>query len=125
MKLKHIAAMAVSLILVAGPLSADAGDFYLGASIGNATLNEDFDGLTVDDNSTAFRIVAGCRFSRFTASIPLVKNRNVSRAAVSAPAMAPGLSAATRAGEHLHPSGWYPGGKRRRWVARIHTRVPR
>ncbi len=65
MKLKHIAAMAVSLILVAGPLSAYAGDFYLGASIGNATLNEDFDGLTVDDNSTAFRIVAGWRFNDY------------------------------------------------------------
>ena len=65
MKLKQTAALAVSLLLVAGPISALAGDFYLGASIGNATLDEDFDGLVVDDNSTAFRIIAGWRFNDY------------------------------------------------------------
>ena len=59
MKLKQTAVLAVSLVLVAGPISAYAGDFYLGASVGNATLDEDFDGLNVDDNATAIRIVAG------------------------------------------------------------------
>ncbi|MGB5630713.1 MAG: porin family protein [Woeseiaceae bacterium] len=65
MTLKQIAALAVSLILVAGPLNAYAGDLYLGASIGNATLNEDFDGLNVDDNSTAFRVVVGWRLNDY------------------------------------------------------------
>lgn len=65
MKLKQTAALAVSLLLVAGPISAFAGDFYLGASIGNATLDEDFDGLVVNDNSTAFRIIAGWRFNDY------------------------------------------------------------
>lgn len=59
MKLKQTAVLAVSLVLVAVPISAYAGDFYLGASVGNATLDEDFDGLNVDDNATAIRIVAG------------------------------------------------------------------
>ena len=65
MKFGQNAAVAVSLILFAGPINAYAGDFYLGASVGNATLNEDFDGLDVDDNSTAFRIVAGWRFNDY------------------------------------------------------------
>jgi hypothetical protein len=65
MKIRHLAAAAVSLTLLAGPINACAGDFYLGASVGNATLDEDFDGLAVDDNSTAFRIVAGWRFNDY------------------------------------------------------------
>jgi OOP family OmpA-OmpF porin len=65
--LKHSAAMAASLMLLVGPVSAQASGFYVGASIGNATLNEDFDGLQVDDNSTAFRIVGGWRFNDYFA----------------------------------------------------------
>ncbi|MDH4071937.1 MAG: porin family protein [Gammaproteobacteria bacterium] len=57
-------ALAVSFVLLAGPLNALAGDFYLGGSIGDATLDEDFDGLNVDDSSTAYRIVAGWSFNR-------------------------------------------------------------
>lgn len=65
MKLKQTAALAVLLVLIAAPINAYAGDFYLGASIGNATLNEDFDGLVVDDNSTAIRLIAGWRFNDY------------------------------------------------------------
>jgi len=65
MKLKQTAALAVLLVLIAAPINAYAGDFYLGASIGNATLNEDFDGLVVDDNSTAIRLLAGWRFNDY------------------------------------------------------------
>ena len=39
----------------------------IGGSIGQASLDEDFDGLTVDDNSTAIRIVAGWRFNDYFA----------------------------------------------------------
>ena len=60
MKIRQHAAMAVSIMLLAGPISAQAGGFFVGGSIGQASLDEDFDGLTVDDNSTAIRIVAGC-----------------------------------------------------------------
>jgi hypothetical protein len=67
MKLEQKTIVAVSLILLALPISAHAGDLYLGASIGSATLNEDFDGLDVDDNSTAFRIVAGWSFNDYLA----------------------------------------------------------
>lgn len=65
MKLKQTAALAVLLVLIAAPINVHAGDFYLGASIGNATLNEDFDGLVVDDNSTAIRLIAGWRFNDY------------------------------------------------------------
>jgi OOP family OmpA-OmpF porin len=65
MKLGQTAAYAVSLILLVGPINAHAGDFYLGASVGNATLDDDFDGLNVDDNTTAFRIVAGWKLNDF------------------------------------------------------------
>ena len=65
MKLKQTAALTVSLLFVVGPINAFAGDFYLGASIGNATLDEDFDGLVVNDNSTAFRLIAGWRFNDY------------------------------------------------------------
>jgi hypothetical protein len=63
MKIRQNAAVAVSIILLAGPVNVYAGDFYLGAGVGNATLDEDFDGLNVDDNSPAYRIVAGWRFN--------------------------------------------------------------
>ena len=59
MNIRHLAALAVSLALFSASFNAFASGFYLGASIGNATLNEDFDGLDVDDNSTALRIIAG------------------------------------------------------------------
>lgn len=65
MKLTQTAVSAVLLVLLAGPLSAFAGDFYLGASVGNAALDEDFDGLNVDDSATAYRIVAGWSISDY------------------------------------------------------------
>ncbi len=67
MKIRQHAAMAVSIMLLAGPISAQAGGFFVGGSIGQASLDEDFDGLTVDDNSTAIRIVAGWRFNDYFA----------------------------------------------------------
>ena len=61
---KHIA-MAFLLAIAVTPLSADAGEgFYAGASIGRANLSDDFDGLAVDDDSTAFRIVGGWRVNQ-------------------------------------------------------------
>jgi len=67
MKIRKMAAAAASLVLLAGPISAQAGGFFVGGSIGKADLNEDFDGLVVDDNSTAFRVVAGWRFNDYFA----------------------------------------------------------
>ena len=67
MKIRQYAAVAVSFMLLAGPISAQAGGFFVGGSIGNASLDEDFDGLVVDDNSTAFRVVAGWRFNDYFA----------------------------------------------------------
>ena len=67
MKIRQNAAVAASLMLLAGPISAQAGGFFVGGSVGNANLNEDFDGLVVDDNSTSFRVVAGWRFNDYFA----------------------------------------------------------
>jgi hypothetical protein len=63
MKTQHTAALAILLMLV--PMAAiaqDAGPF-IGVSIGSASLDDDFDGLEINDNGTAFRIVAGWRFN--------------------------------------------------------------
>ncbi len=59
MKIQKYAATAALLSLLVGPMSAQAGGFYVGASIGQAELSEDFDGFVIDENSTAYRVVAG------------------------------------------------------------------
>lgn len=52
--------------LASAPLTAIAdGHFYVGGSVGSASLAEDFDGFDVDTDSTAFRIVAGWQFSDY------------------------------------------------------------
>jgi OOP family OmpA-OmpF porin len=62
MAIKRQAAVAALVILATAPLSAGAGEgFYIGASVGSASLSEDFDGLGIDDSSTSFRIVGGWR----------------------------------------------------------------
>jgi OOP family OmpA-OmpF porin len=67
MKIQHHAAVAAFLLLFGLPLNAQADGLFVGASIGNASLDDDFDGLNIDDNSTAYRIVAGWRFNEFFA----------------------------------------------------------
>ncbi len=53
----------ISTILLL-PLAANAATgFYINASIGSADLDDDFDGLTVDTSSTAYRVVGGWRFN--------------------------------------------------------------
>jgi len=65
---QKLAVSAALLTLVLPSLDAFADDkFFLGASIGNATLNEDFDGFGVDTNSTSYRLVAGWRFNDYFA----------------------------------------------------------
>ena len=67
MKIRTTAVIAAGIAMLAGPTSASAGDFFVGGSIGKASLNEDFDGLVVDDDSTAFRIVGGWQFNDYFA----------------------------------------------------------
>tara|TARA_R110002096_G_scaffold20690_1_gene67902 strand:- start:3139 stop:3690 length:552 start_codon:yes stop_codon:yes gene_type:complete len=56
----------VAAVLALSPLTAfAAGNFYLGGSIGSASLSEDFDGYDVDSSSTAFRLVAGWQFNDY------------------------------------------------------------
>jgi OOP family OmpA-OmpF porin len=60
--------MALLLVLTAAPLEVHAGDgFFVGGSIGSANLDDDFDGLEVDDDTTSFRIVAGWQVNRYFA----------------------------------------------------------
>lgn len=66
--MKHLnkAAIAATAILALTPLTATAeGRFYVGGSIGSASLTEDFDGFNVDADSTAFRIIAGWQFNDY------------------------------------------------------------
>ncbi len=64
MKIQHIAALAVFLLLFALPANAGGNGPFIGVSIGSASL-DDFDGLTIDDSGTALRIVAGWRFNEY------------------------------------------------------------
>lgn len=59
------AAIITTLLLVGTPASAIAAGLVLAASIGQASLSEDFDGLKVDDSSTAFRVSVGWRFNDY------------------------------------------------------------
>jgi len=60
--------IALSLTLLLAPLPALAGDgFYVAASIGSASLDDDFDGLEVDDDTTAYRILVGWQANRYLA----------------------------------------------------------
>lgn len=66
--MKHLnkVALTAAATLAAAPLTATAdGAFYIGGSIGSASLTEDFDGFDVDADSAAFRIVAGWRFNDY------------------------------------------------------------
>ncbi len=66
--MKHLnkAAVAATTILALAPLTAiaDSG-FYLGGSVGSATLTGDFDGFDIDDDSTSFRLTAGWQVNDF------------------------------------------------------------
>lgn len=65
---QNVAAVTALLLFTLVSFSARAGELFVGASIGSASLDEDFDGLTVADNSTAFRISAGWRFNEYFAA---------------------------------------------------------
>ncbi len=54
------------LALAVAPLSASAGEgFYVGASIGSANLDDDFDGFEIDDDATAYRLNAGWQVNQY------------------------------------------------------------
>ena len=68
MNKQTLAVMALTMMFSIAPLSAHAGDgFFVGASIGSASLDDDFDGLNVDDDTTSFRIVGGWRVNQYFA----------------------------------------------------------
>lgn len=57
---------ALMTVLAGAPVAAQAGDgFYIGASIGSARLDDEFDGLDVDDDTVAYRFVGGWRLNRY------------------------------------------------------------
>lgn len=63
------AGLAVIAAVVATPLAAQERGFYVGASIGQATVKDSCEGLSgsgvsCDDTDTAWRIVGGYRFNR-------------------------------------------------------------
>jgi len=58
------ASTAIILAFSLLPMAALAdGGIYVGASIGSANLDDDFDGLTINTDSTSFRILGGWRFN--------------------------------------------------------------
>ena len=66
--MKHLnkAAFAATTILALTPLTAFAdGGFYVGGSLGSASLTEDFSGFAVDTDSTSFRLIAGWQFNDY------------------------------------------------------------
>ena len=59
MRYPRTAAVVAVISIALSPLTAIAdGGFFLGGAVGSASLNEDFDGLTVDSSSTSIRLVA-------------------------------------------------------------------
>jgi OOP family OmpA-OmpF porin len=68
MNKQGLAVMALIMMFSIAPLDVQAGDgFFVGASIGSASLNDDFDGLKVDDDTTSYRIVGGWRVNQYFA----------------------------------------------------------
>ncbi len=68
MNKQGLAVMALTMMFSMAPLNVHAGDgFFVGASIGSASLNDDFDGLKVDDDTTSYRIVGGWRVNQYFA----------------------------------------------------------
>lgn len=64
MKTIKFTAIAMILGVLATPLNAYAADgFFLGASVGSASLDEDFDGLRVDDSTQSYSLIGGWRFN--------------------------------------------------------------
>lgn len=63
MNIQYRTALAALTLLLLAPCAAQAGDLVVGASIGSADLDEDFDGFNVNDSSTAFRLTAGWQFN--------------------------------------------------------------
>jgi len=66
MKIQSLFIAAALAVLVPVTTFADNG-FFLTASVGSAELSEDFDGLDVDADSTAYRITVGWRFGKYLA----------------------------------------------------------
>ena len=64
MKYARTALVAMTIATLPATALAENG-FYLGGSVGSASLTEDFDGFEVDADSTAWRLVAGWQFSEF------------------------------------------------------------
>ena len=66
MKKLHKVAIATCSLLSLAPLTCAADDgLYLGASIGSASLSEDFDGFDVDSSSTAYRLQVGWQLNEY------------------------------------------------------------
>lgn len=59
---KWLASMAVASVFAASAASADSG-LYVGGSVGSLTIDETFDGIDLDSDSTAYRFVGGIQLS--------------------------------------------------------------
>lgn len=66
MKSQFVLGAIAAVSLIPSIVVADDGFFVTGA-VGSADLNEDFDGLRVDTDSTAFRFTVGWRFNEYVA----------------------------------------------------------
>jgi OOP family OmpA-OmpF porin len=68
MNTREMTIIALLLTLPTAPLTASAGEgFYAGASVGTASLNDDFDGLEIEDDTAAHRFVGGWWVNRYFA----------------------------------------------------------
>ena len=68
MNTREMMIIALVLTLSTATQAATAGEgFYAGASIGSASLDDDFDGLKINDDTTAYRIVGGWWVNRYFA----------------------------------------------------------
>ncbi len=61
LKAIRLATMAAVSLTIPGLAAADSG-LFVGASFGNTTIEDDFDGFVVDGDANSYRLVTGFRF---------------------------------------------------------------
>ena len=60
-------AMGIALALVSPTAALADGGWFVSAGVGSAELSEDFDGFSLDTNSTAWRLTGGYQFNDYLA----------------------------------------------------------
>lgn len=64
---KYTTYVALLAVAIGAANTARADGPFVDVSLGNASLDDDFDGLNIDENTTALRLIVGWRFNDYFA----------------------------------------------------------